>query len=370
MAHRYNFVLPREMAEENSTASHLAVAMTTQKDDNTQTVGDISWVVDGFYLQLVVVVIGVIGTAGNALILYALVASKQHKKHVLIVNQNALDLFSSIFLIISYAVKLPNIQLAGALGYWLCIILISDMFVWYGLVGSVVNLAIITIYRYLKVVHHTSSKKWMRPWMINSAMAFAWFVSIATNTPFVFETTGVIDGVCHSWVLYKSNVDRIASLVWYIVSWYIIILVIFVYCYGRILATIRRQARVMASHVAAGSSSSQTQSHKIQTNVIKTMILVSAFYAIAWLPVNVYYAFVMTDPHLTYLNSYWYASIFCAFLYTSANPFIYAVKFDPVKQFLSSMVLCKKASVEPIDIPLAAVRSHTGASERYLTREH
>jgi len=38
-----------------------------------------------FYFQCAVVVIGVVGTAANALILYALVASKQHKKqcHVL-----------------------------------------------------------------------------------------------------------------------------------------------------------------------------------------------------------------------------------------------------------------------------------------------
>ena len=39
-----------------------------------------------------VLLIGVIGVAANGLILYALVASKQHKKHVLILNQNALDL--------------------------------------------------------------------------------------------------------------------------------------------------------------------------------------------------------------------------------------------------------------------------------------
>ena len=32
-----------------------------------------------------------VGTAANALVLYALVASKQHKKNVLIVHQNALD---------------------------------------------------------------------------------------------------------------------------------------------------------------------------------------------------------------------------------------------------------------------------------------
>ena len=69
------------------------------------------------YSEIAVIFIGVVGTAANALILYGLVASKQHKKNVLIFNQNALDLFSSIFLIISYSVKLCNIRLTGSLGY-------------------------------------------------------------------------------------------------------------------------------------------------------------------------------------------------------------------------------------------------------------
>jgi len=243
-----------------------------------------------------------------------------------------------------------SLPLVGASGYWLCLTLIGDGFVWWGLSGSVVNLAIITIDRYLKVVHHTWSKKRIHSWMIHAAMAFAWFAGIVTNTPTLFELSAVIDGVCYSWVLYKSIVDRIFTILWYIVFFYVIILITFAYCYGRILAVIRHQAKVMASHSTSGSSTtqSQTQSHKIQTNVIKTMILVSAFYAMSWLPVNVYYVFVMMDPNLTYLSNFWYASIFVAFLYTTANPFIYATKFDPVRRVLRDILPSMKTStVQP-----------------------
>jgi len=38
----------------------------------------------GLYFQCAVVIIGVVGAAANGLILYALVASKQHRKHALI----------------------------------------------------------------------------------------------------------------------------------------------------------------------------------------------------------------------------------------------------------------------------------------------
>ena len=85
------------MSEESSTVSHLSVVMTTTEDNDTQTAGENSWANIHFYVVWAVVVIGVVGTAGNGLVLYALVASKQHKKNVLIVNQNALDLFSSFF---------------------------------------------------------------------------------------------------------------------------------------------------------------------------------------------------------------------------------------------------------------------------------
>ena len=50
--------------------------------------------------------------------------------------------------------------------------------------------------------------------------------------------------------------------------------------------TIRRQASVMAAHSAAGPSSAaaaaaqNTQSKKIQTSIIKTMITVSVLFAV------------------------------------------------------------------------------------------
>jgi len=45
----------------------------------------------------------------------------------------------------------------------------------------------------------------------------------------------------------------------------------------------------MAGHSGPGSSTSQTQSSQIQTNVIKTMILVSTFYIITWIPGYTHY---------------------------------------------------------------------------------
>jgi len=125
------------MTERSSATPHLSVAMTTVEADDTQTTNGsrMTWSLSSdfeFYFACAVLLIGVVGTAGNALILYALVASKQHKKHVLIVNQNATDLFSSFFLVVTFALKLCNIHLTGALGYWLCVMLLGENLIWLG----------------------------------------------------------------------------------------------------------------------------------------------------------------------------------------------------------------------------------------------
>jgi len=198
---------------ESITASNFSVAMTTMEVQKTHTTDGtgttLSYYYDyidaQFYFELALVFIGVIGTAGNALVLYALVASKQHKKQALIVNQNVLDLFASFFIVVVFILKLCNIHLSGVLGYWLCIIIFSDYFVWVGTNASIFNLAIITVDRYLKVVHPVWSRKYLRLPVICCAMLSAWLSSILYNTAMVLNTSGVRNGHCIGFFLYDAK---------------------------------------------------------------------------------------------------------------------------------------------------------------------
>ena len=257
----------------SSTSEHLSVAMTTSQDDEVQTTVAGSTVDTSssnellLYFQCAVIFIGVVGAAANALILYAMVVSKQHKKQLLIFNQNVFDLCSCLLLVIIYTLKLCNIQLTGTLGYWLCMILFSENILWCSISGSQINLVGITVERYLKVVHPTWSRKVLRKWMEFLAAAFAWSSSTVYNMAVVFETSAVVDGVCYGYVFWKSRAAAIAYGIWNFLTFYVVVVCIFVFCYWRILVVIRRQARVMAGHSGLGPSSSthQTQSHHIQS---------------------------------------------------------------------------------------------------------
>jgi len=122
---------------------------------------------------------------------------------------------------------------------------------------------------------------------------------------------------------------------------------IFIFCYWRILIVIRRQARVVAGHndnTAGPSAAAQPHAinTQIQASVIKTMIFVSAFYAISWLPSYIIVLSMNLNPNPSLPDGTYYVSLGMVFLYTSANPFIYATNFDPVKKVLQRMILCKK----------------------------
>jgi len=204
--------------------------------------------------------------------------------------------------------------------------LLSDASSWSPFLGSLINLAAITVERYFKVVHN----KHLRSWMMYSAIAFAWIGGTVVAVTVTVHTTGVVDGVCYTLVLWKSQAAQKAYGIWYFLTFYVSILVIFIFCYARILLAIRRQARLMAAHTAPTSRSTQPQTSQIQTNVIKTMMLVSLLFAITMAPVSVY---LLLNIHLDLPlgGSGFLTTVVLGYLYICANPFIYAFNFDPVK---------------------------------------
>jgi len=344
------FDTERNMAEKDFTVQGSTAAKMTTTEFLLHTATgseDLSFVSSrgvgplNVYFHCAVVVIGIVGTA-NALVLYALVASKQHKKHVLIVNINALDLFSCLFLILSYTVKLSSssIRLTETLGYWLCTTILSDTFVWWGITGSRFGLTAITLDRYLSVVHSAWSKKWLRKWMLCLAVASSWGVSLIYSFTVIFSSTAVVDGVCYTVAVWDNVVQKTILGICTFVLLDISTLLIIVFCYGRILVVIRRQTRAMAGH---GSFTAQIPSHRMQTNVVKTMILVSALFVVTNFPVDIYFLLWNVNITLVELGGDYYSVLFIVFLYSCSNPFIYAVKFDPVKSALLSLILCRRS---------------------------
>jgi len=66
--------------------------------------------------------------------------------------------------------------------------------------------------------------------------------------PTALESSGVKNGTCLGYGMWKNKQSAMAYGIFYFVISYAVVLLIFIFCYGQILMAIRRQARVMASH--------------------------------------------------------------------------------------------------------------------------
>ena len=143
---------------------------------------------------------------------------------------------------------------------------------------------------------------------------------------------------------WSSRESQLAYGLFYILFFYVFMLITFVFCYGHILIVIRRQAQVMAAHGSSASNAKQIKSNQVQLNVVKTMLFISAFYAVSNLPISIYYLILNVNSNLTLVESGYYISLFISFFYICTNPFIYAAKFDPVRLVLVRLMPCRKTS--------------------------
>ena len=225
-----------------------------------------------FYFKYAVLAIGIFGTAANALVLYALVVHhtrdvKKRAINLLIINQNLLDLSCCLLLVMSVSVQINNPRItAGTLGYFLCGVFLMDNATYSALYGSIINLVALTIERYLKVVHPFWSKKHLKRWMIHAAMAFAWIGGVVSIVPPAILTTKAQDGICLSYFDTPESDWIMGGCT--LAIFFLLPLIIFVYCYGRIVVVMRRQMRVMAGHNVEGTSAQTTASQAQSKRVI------------------------------------------------------------------------------------------------------
>jgi len=195
----------------------------------------------------------------------------------------------------------------------------SGSFLFVGFFASSVNLIFISVERYLKVVHSVWSKKHLHKWMKYVAIACTWIGGLINEMAMVFQTSAVIDGVCYGYVMVKDPESRLALGIWVFLISYLLVLLMSIFCYGKILTVIRRQARVMAGHSDGGPRAAQTHAKQMQFNVIKTMIFVCAFYAVTWLPEKTFILLTSLDVNLHFVNNVYYVTVFLGFLYICTN---------------------------------------------------
>ena len=146
--------------------------------------------------------VSIIGILANTVVLVVLILARRQygsSVNIFIINQSAMDLFSCANLAIMYVVLLTHgfVNHGNPTVYYiLCFAVESATLTIIGLTAGKFGLVVITLERYVKVVHAIAHRKYYSNWMTKVGVALPWiFGTILIVFPSIIGTR-VSNGRC------------------------------------------------------------------------------------------------------------------------------------------------------------------------------
>ena len=287
-----------------------------------------------FYV--ITVITAVVGCLANAYVLLALLLNKKSRAsnvNVFITHQVILDLTACAFLLLGLVMRPANMNHATAT--FLCLIFKNYTISSTAGNASICGLIIITIERYVKIVHPVAYRNHYRPWMTRAGIVIPWIFGFCTNFLPTVLTTKLIRGRC-----IRARLPPIWNVAKFVLV-YLGPLAFIVFGYWKILAVIRRQRKQVGDSqpkaTSAAAKAAEKTSRRTEINVIRSMVLVSVSFAVCFVCMRVYA--ILTSTRVVPGIGALYL-LFSVFTYTNRclNPFIYATQYEVVRRWWKAVV--------------------------------
>ena len=241
-------------------------------------------------LRIATIIIAVVGCLANLYVLLALLLSKNSRAsnvNVFITHQTILDLASCLSLFIGLMMEgVVYAELDPSLALFVCWCFGAHAITTTAGNASVGGLMVITIERYVKIVHSVAYRNHYRPWMTRAGVIIPWIFGILTGFVSITATSKVVRGRCNKNRYYASEGIREAWGIAKFIILYLGPLFIFIFGYWKILLVIRRQKRQVGQNQSQGTSSAvtaaQQKGRRTEMNIVKTMILVAVSFALCF----------------------------------------------------------------------------------------
>ena len=322
--------------------------------------------------------IAVVGFLANGYVLLAMIFSKNSRSsniNAFITHQTILDLTSCIFLFFGYVLRPTG--MSDSLALFMCWFFGSFAISASAGNASICGLMIITIERYVKIVHPVAHRNHYRRWMTRLGIVIPWIFGICTSLIPIWTTSRVVRGRCFTFGTIGSTPAQ--KLTWHIARFlllYVAPLAIFVFGYYKILGVIRRQRKQVGHNQTQGTTSNaataaEAANKRAETNVIKTMVLVSVSFAVCFFCIRTY-SILVTLKLVPAVGALY--SLFSVFSYASRclNPFVYATQYEVVRRWWKVMVcriVCRQ-HVEESTATTSSAGPSAGGEKRQTRKIH
>jgi len=178
-------------------SSCVMTSMTTA-NDSMETTKNRSRHVNMQFLGHLSFVTGSVGSVANGFVLLALLCARQNRRknvNIFIINQTVLDLLACLFLILT--IVFSRIETTSVPVKWIiCLLFETHTVVAVASYSSIVGLVVITVERYVKIVHPVVHRNHYRRWMTFAGVILPWVDGVCCYLIPAWATVALVDGNC------------------------------------------------------------------------------------------------------------------------------------------------------------------------------
>ncbi|XP_060101486.1 somatostatin receptor type 3 [Heteronotia binoei] len=337
----FNFSTTLASWEENSTATS-----TIFISGNLSLAASLGMDVSGVLIPLIYLIVCVVGLAGNSLVIYVVLCHSVSESvtNVYILN---LALADELFML-----GLPFLAAQNALSYWpfgsfMCrLVMAVDAINQF---TSIFCLTVMSVDRYLAVVHPGKSSKWRTARVAKVVSATVWVLSSVVVLPVVvFSDVPLGMSTCHIQWPEPASVWKTGFIVYTAALGFFGPLLVICLCYLLIVVKVRSSGRKVRALTAKRKRS--------ERRVTRMVVAVVAVFVLCWLPfyvlniVNV----IWSLPEEPSLFGIYFLVVVLPYANSCANPIIYGFLSYRFKQGFRRALLRPSRRVQSQEVAAAA----------------
>ncbi|XP_066520166.1 somatostatin receptor type 5 [Hoplias malabaricus] len=305
--------------------------------------------VAGILIPLIYIIVCVIGLGGNTLVIHIVLRYSQTQSvtNIYILN---LAIADELFMLGLPFLAVQNALLSWPFGSLMCrLVMTVDAINQF---TSIFCLTVMSIDRYLAVVHPLRSSRWRRPRVAKAVNATVWAVSFLVVLPVVvFADVLQDDGNCSIVWPEPAEVWKTAFIVYTATVGFFGPLLVICMCYLLIVVKVRNSGRrVRATSI---------RRRKSERKITRMVVIVVAVFVFCWLPfyvLNIVNLLVLLPGEFRGL---YYFVVVLSYANSCANPILYGFLSDNFKRGFRKALCRSTRRVENQDLQQGTLGNHT-----------
>lgn len=331
----------------NVTPSPSSGNMTVSQDQSTERLLAI-------IVPIVFTIVVVIGFIGNMLVIIVIISNKRmvNTTNILILSLALADLFFIVFCVpfTAAAYILPQWPFGKA---WCKIMQYLTYVCAY---ASVYTLVLMSLDRYLAVVHPIKSISIRTERNCCIIVSLAWFIILCANIPILIQFDikyYTYQGEERNKCVNIKGLDNVQVTVIFYVSFfvlgYVVPLSLVCILYGFMLK------RLLFGMVPGNQSAESIRSKKRVTRMI---IIVIILFAICWLPIQIIFMIRMAGKYTTNAFNFWLHLVANCLAYTNSciNPILYAFLSENFRKSFRNLLCCASPTLNIYEYERTQIR--------------